>query len=313
MAQADPTVRGDFSGFINPARAAAYFEEARKRSVVQQLVRQIPLGASGAEIPYSTSKATAAWVAEGGKKPTTESGISLATITPKKIAAISVVSAEVVRANPGNYMDILRDDIAEAFALAFDAAALHGTNTPFGANSYLDATSRTAVELGTTAAASGGIYGDIVAGLKGLVDNGKRLTGFAWDLSAEPLFAAATDTTGRALFSDMSNPTLAAPGPVVPGRTLGRPAFMGDGIATDVVAGTPPTGGVVGYGGDWSKAVWGVVGGITYDVSTEASVTLGTTLTSLWEYNLVAIRAEAEFGWLLQDKDAFVQYTNITA
>ena len=310
MAQADPTVRGDFSGFINPARAAAYFEEARKRSVVQQLVRQIPLGASGAEIPYSTSKATAAWVAEGGKKPTTESGISLATITPKKIAAISVVSAEVVRANPGNYMDILRDDIAEAFALAFDAAALHGTNTPFGANTYLDATSRTAVEIGTTAAASGGVYGDIVAGLKELVDNGKRLTGFAWDLSAEPLFAAATDTTGRALFTDMTNPTLGAPGPVTPGRTLGRPAFMGDGIATPVVAGTPPTGGVLGYGGDWSKAVWGVVGGITYDVSTEASVTLGTTLTSLWEYNLVAIRAEAEFGWLLQDKDAFVPYIN---
>ena len=310
MAQANATVRGDFSGFIPAARAQAYFEEARKRSVVQQLVRQIPLGASGAEIPYSTSKATAAWVAEAGKKPTTESGIALKTITPKKIAAISVVSAEVVRANPGNYMEILRDDIAEAFALAFDAAALHGTSTPFGANSYLDATSRDAVEIGTKAAASGGVYGDIVAGLKELVDNGKRLTGFAWDLSAEPLFAAATDTTGRALFTDMTNPTLDAPGPVTPGRTLGRPAFMGDGIATDIVAGTPNQGGVIGYGGDWSKAVWGVVGGITYDVSTEATVTLGTTLTSLWESNLVAIRAEAEYGWLLHDKDAFVQYTN---
>ena len=313
MAQADNTSLADFSGFINPVQAQAYFAEARKRSVVQQLVRQIPLGASGAEIPYSTSKATASWVAEGGKKPTTESGISLATITPKKIAAISVVSAEVVRANPGNYMDILRDDIAEAFALAFDAAALHGTNTPFGANSYLDATSRDAVEIGTTAAASGGVYGDVVAGLKELVDNGKRLTGFAWDMSAEPVFAAATDTTGRPLFTAHDNPTLDAPGPVTPGRTLGRPAFMGDGIATDVVAGTPNTGGVIGYGGDWSKAVWGVVGGITYDVSTETSVALGTKLTSLWEHNLVAIRAEAEYVWLLQDKDAFVQYTDHTA
>lgn len=306
MAQADPTKLSDFSGFIPAARAQAYFEEARKRSVVQQLVRQIPLGAAGAEIPYSTSKASAAWVAEGGKKPTTESGISLATITPKKIAAISVVSAEVVRANPGSYMDILRDDIAEAFALAFDAAAMHGTNTPFGANSYLDATSRTPVEIGTADNA----YLDVVAGMKGLVDNGKRLTGFAWDLTAEPIFAGAVDANKRPLFTAIDNPTLDAPGPVIPGRTLGRPSFMGDGIATDIVAGTPKTGGVVGYGGDWSKAVWGVVGGITYDVSTEATVTLGTTLTSLWEYNLVAIRAEAEYGWLLHDKDAFVQYTN---
>lgn len=312
MAQADSTALADFSGFINPVQAQAYFTEARKRSVVQQLVRQIPLGASGAEIPYSTSKATAAWVSEGGKKPTTESGISLATITPKKIAAISVVSAEVVRANPGNYMDILRDDIAEAFALAFDAAALHGTNTPFGADSSLDDTDRTPVEIGTTAAEDGGVYGDVVLGLSELVTNGKRLTGFAWDLTSEPVFAGSVDANGRPLFTDMTNPTLDAPGPVVPGRTLGRPAFMGEGIATDVVAGTPNTGGVVGYGGDWSKAVWGVVGGITYDVSTEASVTLGTTLTSLWEHNLVAIRAEAEYGWLLQDKDAFVQYTNNT-
>ena len=310
MAQANPTALADFSGFINPDRAQAYFEEARKRSVVQQLVRQIPLGAAGAEIPYSTSKATASWVSEAGKKPTTESGIALATITPKKIAAISVVSAEVVRANPGNYMDIFWADIAEAFALAFDAATLHGTSTPFGSNSYLDATSRTPVEIGTTAAASGGVYGDLVAGLKNLVDNSKKLTGFAFDTKAEPIFAGATDTSGRPLFTEMSNPTLDAPGPVIPGRTLGRPAFMGDGIATDIVAGTPNTGGVIGYGGDWSKAVWGVVGGITYDVSTEASVTLGTTLTSLWEHNLVAIRAEAEYGWLLQDKDAFVQYTD---
>ena len=310
MTQANSTVLADFSGFINPARAQAYFDEARKRSVVQQLVRQIPLGAAGVEIPYSTSKATAAWVAEGGKKPTSESGLSLATVTPKKIAAISVVSAEVVRANPANYMEILRADIAEAFALAFDSAAMHGTNTPFGVNSYLDATSRTPIEIGTTAAASGGVYGDIVAGLKGLVDNDKKLTGFAWDTKAEPIFAGATDTSGRPLFTEMANPTVDAPSPVIPGRTLGRPAFMGDGIATAIVAGTPKTGGVIGYGGDWSKAVWGVVGGITYDVSTEATVTLGTDLVSLWEHNLVAIRAEAEYGWLLQDKDAFVQYTN---
>lgn len=308
MAQADSTALADFSGFINPVQAQAYFTEARKRSVVQQLVRQIPLGASGAEIPYSTSKATASWVSEGGKKPTTESGISLATITPKKIAAISVVSAEVVRANPGNYMDILRDDIAEAFALAFDAATLHGTNTPFGSDQALDDTDRDPVEFGTAANA----YLDVVAGMKELVDNGKRLTGFAWDLIAEPTFAGAVDDSNRPLFTAYDNPTLDAPGPVTPGRTLGRLSFMGEGIATDVVAGTPNTGGVVGYGGDWSKAVWGVVGGITYDVSTEASVTLGTTLTSLWEHNLVAIRAEAEYGWLLQDKDAFVQYTDNT-
>ena len=55
------------------------------------------------------------------------------------------------------------------------------------------------------------------------------------------------------------------------------------------------------------------MGGISYRVSTEATVTINGTLTSLFENNLVAIRAEAEYGWLLQDKDAFVQYTDHTA
>ena len=234
--------------------------------------------------------------------------MSLATITPKKLAAISVVSAEVVRANPANYMEILRADIAEAFAIAFDAAAIHGTNTPFGVNSYIAATTRDKVEVGTTATTAGGVFGDLNLVLKELVDNSKRLTGFAFDRKAEPVLNGATDSIGRPLFIDGTLTEVSSV--ITPGRVMGRPAYLGDGIATDIVAGTPNRGGIIGFGGDWSKAVWGVVGGITYDVSTEATVTLGTDLVSLWEHNLVAIRAEAEYGWLLQDKDAFVAITN---
>lgn len=310
MAQANATTLADFSGFIPKERAQAYFDEARKSSIVQQLVRQVPLGAAGVEIPYSTSKATAGWVSEAGQKPTTESATALATITPKKLAAISVVSAEVVRANPANYMEVLRADIAEAFAVAFDAAAIHGTNTPFGVNSYIAATTRDSVEVGTTATTAGGVFGDLNLVLKELVDNSKRLTGFAFDRKAEPVLNGATDSIGRPLFIDGTLTEVSSV--ITPGRVMGRPAYLGDGIATDIVAGTPNTGGIIGFGGDWSKAVWGVVGGITYDVSTEATVTLGTDLVSLWEHNLVAIRAEAEYGWLLRDKDAFVAITNHT-
>lgn len=310
MAQADATNSGDFSGFLRPEVAQAYFQQARKSSVVQQLARQIPLGINGQEIPVSTSKATAGWVSEGGQKPTTESGLALKTIKPHKIAAISVVSAEVVRANPGNYMQVLRDDIAEAFAVAFDAAALHGTSSPFGAGQNVDATTKS-VEIGTTTQAEGGVYGDIVAGLKLLVDDGKRLSGFAFDRVVEPTFLSSTDTNGRPLFVD--TPLESTASVVTPGRLIGRSAFLGEGIKTDVVEGTPNTGGIVGYGGDWSQVVWGVVGGITYDVSTESAVTIGGTLTSLWEHNLVAIRAEAEFGLLINDTEAFVKYTDNTA
>lgn len=300
MAQSAATNTGAFSGFLNPEMAQNYFAQARKTSTVMQLARQIPLGINGQEIPYSTSKASAGWVAEGGKKPTTESGLGLKTIKPHKIAAISVVSAEVVRANPGNYMQILRDDIAEAIAVAFDNAALHGTDSPFGAGNNLAATTK-AVELGTTAQAAGGTYGDVVAGLKALVDDGKSLTGFAFDKRVEPEFLGATDTAGRPLFID-TPPAETTPA-VTPGRLIGRPAYLGDNVYS---------GGVLGFGGDWSQVVWGAVGGITYDMSTESSVTLGSNLVSLWEHNLVAIRAEAEFGLLVNDPESFVKYTEAT-
>src|SRR5690606_15486150 len=154
MAQTAATTTSEFAGFIKPTEAGEIFAEARRNSVVQQLARKIPIGANGVEIAYTTSKPTAGWVAEAGQKPTTSGGKGLRTITPKKIAAISVVSAETVRANPGGYINDLKLDIAEAFALAFDAAALHGTSTPF--RNYVAQTTK-AVELGTATAEAGGI------------------------------------------------------------------------------------------------------------------------------------------------------------
>ncbi len=298
MAITAATKTSDFSGFLKPDQAEAYFNQARKSSVVQSLARQVPLGINGQEIPVVTSKATAGWVAEGGQKPASKGGLALKSMTPKKIAAIAVVSAEVVRANPGNYMELLRGDVAEAFALAFDAAALHGTSTPFGASNYIGATAKE-VEFGKSIAEDGGVFADVNAGLKALVDDGKKLTGFAFDTVTEPDFNGSVDANGRPLFIDATYEENA----LRAGRLLGRPAFLGDGVANGSAAGD-----TLGFAGDWSQVVWGVVGGISYDVSTQATVTINNTLTSLWENNLVAIRAEAEYGLLVNDSSAFVRY-----
>lgn len=189
MAQTAATNTSEFAGFLKPAEAEAYFTQAARQSVVQSLVRRVPLGINGQDIPVVTSKPTASWVAEAGQKPTTSGALGLKSISPKKIAAITVVSAEVVRANPGNYVSMFRDQIAEAFAIAFDAATLHGTSTPFGAGNFVGATTK-AVELGTATAANGGTYADLNGALKLLVDDKKKLTGWAFDDMAEPLLNA---------------------------------------------------------------------------------------------------------------------------
>jgi HK97 family phage major capsid protein len=294
MAVDRATLTSDFAGFLKPEQSQPIFEEARKVSLAQGLARRVPLGINGQEIPFTTTKPTAGWVAEAGKKPATSGGMSLATITPKKMAAIAVVSAETVRANPGGYMENLTADIGEAFALTFDLAAFYGVDTPFGAGNHLSATTKT-VTLGTAAKTDGGLYSDVNAGLGLLLRDGKKMTGFAFDSVAEAVFNDAVDANGRPLFVDAPYEGSS----LMSGRILRRPALLGEGLERD---------GVVGFGGDWSKAVWGTVGGISYDVSTQATVTLNGTLVSLWEHNLVAVRAEAEFGWLVHDVEAFVKY-----
>lgn len=298
MAITAATTTSDFSGFLNREQSAAIFERAARSSAVQQLAPQIQLGANGQSIPVVTGKLTAGWVSEGAQKPASKGALALKNMDPKKLAVISVVSAEVVRANPGNYMDIIKNQVGDAFASAFDSAALHGTNTPF--STYVAQTTKT-VEIGTTAQAAGGIYGDINAGLSLLVNDGKRLSGFALDDRMEPLLNGATDTSGRPIFID--SPVVDNNAPFRQGRLLGRNAFIGEGVYN-------ATGTVLGFGGDWSQTAWGAVGGISYKVSTEATVTINGSLVSLFENNLVAILAEAEYGWLVNDTAAFVEYTN---
>lgn len=305
MAITAATKNTDFSGFLTADRAGLIFEATRQQSVVQRLARKVPLGIGGQEFPVVTSKVTAGWVSEGAAKPASAGGMTLKTMTPKKIAAIAVVSAEVVRANPGGYVDEIRPQIAEAFATSFDKAALHGTSTPFAA--YLDQTTK-AVGLGTTDVENGGVHGDFVAALKLLVEDGKLATGFALDNRLEPDLLGATDTTGRPIYIQAPYDETA---PAVRGGSLiGRPAFMGQGVG-DPTPGSATTY-ELAYLGDWSQIVWGQIGGITYDVSTQATVTINGSLTSLWENNLVAVRAETEFGFLINDLAAFVKFQKTT-
>lgn len=298
MAITAPTKLSDFSGFLNREQAAPFFQSTYQASVVQQLARQVPLGINGVATPVVTGKIAAGWVAEGAQKPASKGTIALKTMDPKKIAAIAVVSAEVLRANPGGYIDLIRPQIGEAFALAFDAAALHGTSTPF--STYIDSGSSTQ-EFQGAAPAFTKIYDDINSGFATLVNAGKKPNGFAWDSRMEPILNTEKDTAGRPLWLDATYTE--TNGPFRQGRMLGRQAFMGDGIYAD----TPK---IYGYLGDWSQVVWGSVGGISYKVSTEATVTINGELVSLFENNLVAILAEAEFGFLANDTAAFVKYVN---
>lgn len=289
----------DFNGFIKPELAGPIFDEAAKGSAAMSLIRKVPLGASGQAFPIVTSKPTANWTAEGTKKHTTEASLGLVKMKPEKLTAIAVASQEVVRANPGGYSETLKSLLAEAFARAFDLAVFHnkggdGTGTaPF--ETTLAATTKT-LTLG--AAAGANTYDDIVKAmalnLQGTPK--KKVTGFAFDTGFEIDLLNTKDTTGKPLFAEASYDGLVPA--LRSGSVLGRATYMHENVGE---------GKTVGFTGDWTKGAWGTVGGITLDVSTEATVTINGELVSLYENNLVAIRAEAEYGFALADKEAFIK------
>lgn len=311
MAITAATLTSDFSGFIPAEISAPIFERAARTSVMMQLGRRVDLGFAGKSIPVVTGRPVANWVAEGQKKPATAGTMTLASMVPKKLAAIVVVSTEVVRANPGGYVTSLREQLAEAFAIAFDYATFHnlggdGTGTgPFA--TYVDQTTKSQ-ELGGSAQASGGVYQDLVVAAQEIIADtdasGRRyrFTGTALDTQVEMRIRGAVDTSGRPIWSDLP---VDADAPVlnVRGSLLGRPSFMGEGVAN--AANT-----ILGYVGDFQQVAWGAVGGINYKVSDQATVTINSSLVSLWEQNLVAILAEAEYGFVMPDADAFVQLRN---
>ena len=289
----------DFNGFIKPELAGPIFDEAAKGSAAMSLIRKVPLGASGQAFPVVTSRPTANWTAEGAKKHTTEAGLGLVKMKPEKLTAIAVASQEVIRANPGGYSETLQALLAEAFARAFDLAVFHnkggdGNGTsPF--ETTLAATTKT-LTLGATAGTN--TYDDIVKAmalnLQGTPK--KKVTGFAFDTGFEIDLLNTKDTTGKPLFAEAAY-TGAVPA-LRAGSVLGRATYMHENVGD---------GKTVGFAGDWTKAAWGTVGGIAMDISTEATVTINGELVSLYENNLVAVRAEAEYGFTVADKEAFVK------
>lgn len=288
----------DFSGFLEPKQAAPIFEEMTKRSLVQPLAKKIEMGPTGVSIPFWDGDVQAHWVDEAGKKPLAKGGFDKFTVQPKKIAVIFAMSSEVVRANPLNYINVMREKVGEAFAVAFDNAVLHGDSTPFGA--YVDQTAKT-VDLTSPDA-----YGATNNALKLLVNDGKKFTGGLLDNVTEPIINDALDKNGRPLFIE---PTYTDTNSLTrTGRILARPITIAEGVkGADESA-------PAGYFGDFSKILWGQVGGISYDISDQATLDLseaqdGSGMTSLWQNNLVAVRAEAEFAALVRDPEAFVKVT----
>lgn len=292
-----PTVRAGSEGIggeLMPREISGFiFERAARASAVMQQVPQIPLAGRGRTIPVVTGRPTASWVDEAGRKPVSDATIATKIMDPKKIAVIVPFSKEYLRDNTINIMQMLRPQIAEAFAMAFDAATLHGTATPF--TTFLNQTTNE-VTLGS--ASAGGYHADLVGSISQVMSGenrgkGYRHNGWTFDSVAEPELLATYDTQGRPLLVDSTTDQGTVP------NLIGRRVAYYDNVAES---------NILGFGGDWQQARYGVSSNLTYDISTQASIELAEgQVLHLWQDNLVALLAEAEYGFIANNVQAFTR------
>ncbi|MEU0937579.1 phage major capsid protein [Embleya sp. NPDC005971] len=286
------------------------FEKSVEQSAVMQLSNQIPLAMDATtSIPVPLDVPTADWVGEAQSKPISTGAVAIKTMSAKKIAVLIPVSMEVAKTNAGGLWTQLQKDLPTAFARAFDHATIHGKTMRGAPGPFPDYLARTtaSVTLGTAAQNKGGIWADFVAGMEKVVDNDYDLTGFVADHRLKPKMLLATDVNGRPIFVDTLTPgTNTALG----GSLLGEPlaysrAISGKQRRQSASVDT----GLRMIGGDFTQTAYGVGMDITVRISNEATyIDEEGAVHSAFQENLVLLLAEAYYGYVQGDDDAFVKY-----
>lgn len=246
-------------------------QKTQEQSAVMQLARQVTLPGHGLTIPVITADPAAEWVAEGAKKPVSNSTLGTKLMQAYKLAVIEVFSEEFTRDAQALY-DALIARLPLALANKFDATVIGGTAPGENFDSLAKATAQ-AITADTA-------YSALVAADSDIATHNGVVNGFVLSPQARSVLLSAVDKDGRPLFINS-----VADGAIP--MILGSQALVSKAAYK---AGTPNIAGVVG---DWTQAMYGTVEGVKIDISNQATV--GDI--NLWQQNMVAVRAEIELGF----------------
>lgn len=272
--------------------SAEILAKTTESSAVMRLARQIVLPGRGLSIPVITSDPEASWVAETNSKPVSNPSLSTKTMTPYKIAVIVPFSDEFARDAQALYDELVRR-LPDALGKKFDQTVFNGTAPGSGFDVL---SSCTAQSIDVNASGVGGFYSALVAADADIAAQGFDLNGFAMSPQARGEMLSALDKDNRPIF--INNVSEGA----IP-RLLGQPVEYSRGLygAGNAASGsTQAKPDLIGFAGDWNQALYGTVEGVKIDISSEATLTIGTSAVNLWQRNMFAVKAEIEVGFVAQ-------------
>jgi HK97 family phage major capsid protein len=280
--------------------AAEFIELLRPETILGRMsgFRRVPFNV---RIPRQTAGASVGWVGEGQPKPVTKLAFDQIIVPFAKVAGIVVITQELARFSSPSAEALVRTDMVATIAQFLDSQFIDPAFTGTAGVSPGSVT-HDVTPIPSTGNTFDQIVTDTNAMMMTMVSANVPMRGMYWIMHPRTRLFLSTMRTAQ----DVS----AFPG-VEQGTFRGLPIIDSMGVPVDGTGKTTLT--LVCA----PEILLADDGQVMLDASTEAAVSMtsdgaGTTLTSLWQNNLIGIRAERFIYWLKRNAAAVAVLSGVT-
>lgn len=282
--------------------ASEFAELLRPQTIIGRIpgLRRVPFNI---KVPRQTAGSSASWVGEGAPKPVSALAFDQITLGSTKLAGIVVLTDELVRQSNPSAEAIVRQDLVDTIVLTMDRDFVDPANS---GNTDVKPAS---ITNGVTPVIATGVTADHVrADVKALmakfITANMSLAGAVWIMSEVQALGLAM------MVNPLGQPEF--PGLAINGTSggifFGLPVVLSENVVANPGSGSPLTGaGARIILAKASEIMLADDGEVMLDASREASLQMdsaptnpptgSTVFRSLWQDNLVGIRAERFINW----------------
>lgn len=285
----DPEWAGPLVEYRN--MADEFIDLLRPATIIGRLdgFRRVPFNI---RVPRQTAGASVGWVGEGKPKPVSKLGFDVVTLPFAKVAGIVAITEELARFSSPSAEALVRDDLVETIGTFLDVQFIDPAVVANPA-----ANSPASITNGAHAAAStGSEFGAIDADLTGMISyiatQGLQLQGLYWVMNSRTRIYLENL---RNVNEELAYPSLSANGTLKGFKVV-------DSASVPITEGVDPAPDTTFIALMSPREIMlADDGAVTLDASREASIAMsddGTgTLVSLWQNNMVGVRAERFIYW----------------
>lgn len=263
-------------------------------SAIMKLAKAVPMTKPKERFTFM-SGVGAYWTEEGQKIQTSEPSFMEAWMEAHKMGVIIPTTKENLSYSVTNFFELMKAEIIEAFYKKFDQSAIFGTDSPFPQSLLGSAgiVNQNIVETKNK-------YDDISNAMAFLEEQDLDANGIAAPRSQKTKYRQTKDTNGNPVFNDAhqnsTSDLLGLPISWAPRNSWDKKK------ATEILA-------------DWDKVYYGILGGINYEILTEATLSIkdkdGNPI-NLAERDMAAIKATFTPAFMVIQDEAVAAVTPST-